>query len=330
VADNAFAGEHAIEVQLPFIQTHFKNPMIVPIVVGNADSGSVCDILSHFWSDKDNVFVISSDLSHFHTVDRATKIDSETYAMIESCDTENFSHERACGATAIRGLADFASRMGFAPIRIGTLNSGNFSGDKSSVVGYGAWLLAECGTNKFIKDHFSELTLAICRGSIESHFSGVGNFTIGDIPAVFQQLGAAFVTLKIGVDLRGCVGSIRAHQSLFTDLVSNARGSAFRDSRFPPLTASEFKNVKISVSLLSKPQRIAFNGERELLDAITPQVDGIIIRDGFFQSVYLPCVWEQLPNKRDFMASLKIKAGLLQNHFSDTLEAFKFSSECIG
>jgi AMMECR1 domain-containing protein len=81
------------------------------------------------------------------------------------------------------------------------------------------------------------------------------------------------------------------------------------------------------VSLLSHPQKIKFENEQGLLDSIVSKVDRVIIRDGIFQAVYLPCVWEQLPDKKEFLASLKLKAGLSRNHFSNTFEAFKFSSE---
>jgi AmmeMemoRadiSam system protein A len=333
--DKAFSGEHSIEVQLPFVKANFPNAKIVPLLVGDIEGEKITKILDDFWDDRENAFIISSDLSHFHSPSKAVEIDAATYNLIESCGFENFSPRRACGTTSIRGLLSFAAKRGFSPVRIGAYNSGNVPGgdpftEGNSVVGYGAWLLAECSRNKFIKDQFSDCAIDICYDSIEAHFKGEYDFIPEGIPTAFQQLGASFVTLKIGGNLRGCIGSINAHSPLIRDLTQNAYGAAFQDPRFKPLTPEEFESTEISVSLLSTPRRIVFNSEQSLLDSITPNVDGVIIRDGIFQSVYLPCVWEQLPDKSDFLESLKVKAGLPRNHFSRSLEAFKFSVECIS
>ncbi|MDR1433514.1 MAG: AmmeMemoRadiSam system protein B [Puniceicoccales bacterium] len=327
VFNGAFACEHAIEVQLPLLHGRFANAKIIPLVVGDATPRRVEDIIEKFWSEE-NAFVISSDLSHFHSSEEAEKIDGETSAMIEDCAAENFSNERACGATSICGLIGFAARKNFAPIRVGTRNSRDATCERKSVVGYGAWMLAEKTKNRFIADNFAELTTAICRGAIEEKFDSKDSVSPA-VPEVLKQHGASFVTLEIGDELRGCIGSIHAHRRLVDDLVSNAKGAAFRDSRFSPLTAEEFKKVTVKISLLSPMRRIAFCGERDLLDNIVPKVDGIVIRDGPFQAIYLPSVWQQLPDPEQFLASLKVKAGLSAAHFSSTFEAFKFSSECI-
>ena len=328
IFNDAFAGEHAIEVQLPLLYGRFANAKIIPIVVGNVSPVSMEEIIGEFWSGE-NAFVISSDLSHFHGYEEAMEIDGETCAMVEDCALEDFSSDRACGAISIRGLIGFAARKNFSLLRVGTGNSGDVTGDRRNVVGYGAWLLAEKTRNRFIADNFAKLTIAICRGSIGRAFDPKKSFPPLAIPEVMKQRGASFVTLEIGGELRGCIGSIHAHRRLFDDLVSNAEGAAFGDPRFPPLTADEFKEITIKVSLLSAPQRIAFANERELLARMIPKVDGIIIRDGPFQAVYLPSVWEQLPDREQFLASLKAKAGLPANHFSKTFEAFKFSSDRI-
>ncbi|MDR1256039.1 MAG: AmmeMemoRadiSam system protein B [Puniceicoccales bacterium] len=325
--NEAFDNEHAVEVQLPLLKACVGDIQVIPIVVGNAKHGSVARIMEKFWPDKSNAFLISSDLSHFHSHEEAMLLDASSCNAIESCSVEDFRPDYACGATAICGLMNFAAANNFSLIRIGTYNSGEVSGDRARVVGYGAWMLAESCRNKFIKDNFADDIIKICRGSVESSLAGKENFKPGNVPEVLNQLGASFVTLEIGDNLRGCIGSIRARQPLVADLVQNAHSAAFKDPRFPPLTPEEFKNVTVRVSLLSHPQRIAFENEQDLLDAIVPKMDGIIIKDGVFQAVYLPCVWEQLPSKGEFLASLKRKAGLPRDHFSKTFEAFKFSTE---
>jgi AmmeMemoRadiSam system protein B/AmmeMemoRadiSam system protein A len=325
--DEAFGQEHAIEVQLPILRTYFDNVTIVPIVTGNVEFTAIARIIDNFWMDPDNAFVISSDLSHFHGYGEATKLDAATADAIENYDIASLFPDCACGIIGIAGLMYFASKNNFSLIRIGKHNSGDIVGNRDRVVGYGAWFLAEEPKNSFIKNHLADGVISICHGSIETALGGTNEDFPSPLPEVMKQLGASFVTLEIGGNLRGCIGSIQAYQPLVTDLMQNARGAAFRDTRFLPLSVDEFRNITIRVSLLSQPSKIQFGNEQELLDAIVPGMDGIIIRDGTYQAVYLPCVWEQLPDKENFLSSLKLKAGLPANHFSKTFQAFKFSSE---
>ena len=113
------------------------------------------------------------------------------------------------------------------------------------------------------------------------------------------------------------------------DLVSNAQNAAFKDPRFNPVQKEELDTLKIAVSLLSEPKPIDFQDEEDLLNQIKPYQDGIIIQEGNYQAVYLPSVWEQIPDKKEFLNSLKIKAGLQPDYFSKTFAAYKFTTEYI-
>ena len=125
-----------------------------------------------------------------------------------------------------------------------------------------------------------------------------------------REPGASFVTLRRQGDLRGCVGSIRAYRPLFDDVWSNARASAFRDTRFRPVEPWEFPEISVEVSLLSDPEPLACSCEEEALRLLRPGLDGIILEYGDYRSTFLPQVWEQLPDPRDFLGHLKTKAGL--------------------
>ena len=118
-------------------------------------------------------------------------------------------------------------------------------------------------------------------------------------------------------------------QSLIDNLVKNAYNSAFKDPRFMPLSDEEFNKIEIEVSLLSNPKKMNFINEEDLLNQIVPFEDGLIIKDKNYQAVYLPSVWEQLPDKKLFLNSLKKKAGLNEKHFSNTFEAYRFYAEKI-
>ena len=125
-----------------------------------------------------------------------------------------------------------------------------------------------------------------------------------------SEPGATFVTLKQGEQLRGCVGSLKAHRPLLEDVKANAQAAAFRDPRFKPLTADEFEATRVEVSLLSPLEPIRFESERDALSQLRPGTDGIVFEYGYHQSTFLPQVWEDLPEPAEFMAHLKQKAGL--------------------
>jgi AmmeMemoRadiSam system protein A len=129
--------------------------------------------------------------------------------------------------------------------------------------------------------------------------------------------------------LRGCIGSILAHRPLIEDLIENAKSAAFSDPRFNPVNFDEIKELSIAISLLSQPEKMHFSDEESLLKQIQPYKDGIIIKERHNQAVYLPSVWEELNDKKEFLNSLKIKAGLPPDYFSKTFEAYRFRCEYI-
>ena len=322
--DDAIAPEHALEVQVPFIQDAFDCVKIIPVLIGKTNPEDIEKIISEYYPDKENGFIISSDLSHFLTDENARQLDLTAAHMIETGDIRNFQYEMACGAVGITGLVEFANRNKFTLIRIGLANSSDTNNDKSRVVGYGSWFLYEGEKNELIGKYHSDFVLGLCKTILESAFRKV-NMTIV-YPQVFDEPGASFVTLEKDGQLRGCIGSIIAHRPLIYDLIENTKNAAFKDSRFKPVTADEFDQIKFSISILTTPKRIFFNGEEDLLNKIAPNLDGIIIKDGDKQAVFLPSVWKQLPDKRDFLNALKVKAGFTQDYFSDTLEAYRFEA----
>jgi hypothetical protein len=206
-------------------------------------------------------------------------------------------------------------------------NSSSTTGDKSRVVGYGSWFMYEGTKNKFLKEYFSDYMLKLCKDVISSRFSKQKIYT--NHAPVFNEQGACFVTLKKQGRLRGCIGSIIAHQPLINDLIDNAQKSAFNDPRFKPLEKSELEDLSIDISILSEPKPMTFKDEADLLNQIVPYKDGIIIRDGMYQAVYLPSVWEELSDKELFLKSLKMKAGMSPEHFSKTFQAFRFGTEYV-
>lgn len=158
----------------------------------------------------------------------------------------------------------------------------------------------------------SSLYVDIARNAIGAYFQGSAidkNQLLSLYPDLAQQ-GATFVTLTLHGRLRGCIGSIIAHQSLIDDLISNAHSAAFRDPRFSPLSAEEFKEIDIEVSLLTPPMEVTYSDADELIRIIRPNIDGVILRMGNHQATFLPQVWEELKDFESFFAHLGLKAGI--------------------
>ena len=126
----------------------------------------------------------------------------------------------------------------------------------------------------------------------------------------FLERRGTFVTLTKGKNLRGCIGHIVPQESLIEGIRENAINAAFRDPRFSPMTKDEWDRIKIEISILTDPRPLSYSGADDLLKKLRPSIDGVIIRKGFYQSTFLPQVWEQLPKKEEFLAHLCLKAGL--------------------
>ena len=147
------------------------------------------------------------------------------------------------------------------------------------------------------------------------------------LPAELLEERATFVTLTLGGQLRGCIGMLEACRPLAEDIAANACAAAFEDPRFPPLTKTEFKKLDIHISVLSPPEELTFSSEEEALNQIRPGIDGLILQDGYHRGTFLPSVWEELPEKEEFWAHLKRKAGLPIDYWSDTVRVFRYTTE---
>ncbi len=119
-----------------------------------------------------------------------------------------------------------------------------------------------------------------------------------------------FVTLHKQGRLRGCIGFLDAREPVVEAVRLNAINAAFRDPRFSPLKSSELGEIDIEVSVLTEPKVLEHTDGDDLLERLRPGIDGVIIRHGFASATFLPQVWEQLPDKEEFLCQLCLKAGL--------------------
>jgi AmmeMemoRadiSam system protein A len=165
--------------------------------------------------------------------------------------------------------------------------------------------------------------LALARESLEATL-GRGTVRPRGEPWLGEP-GATFVTLRADGELRGCVGSVRAYRPLAEDVVANARAAALNDTRFLPVTPAELPRIAVEVSLLSAPVPLPAASEAEAIARLRPGVDGVILEDGPARATFLPQVWEQLPEPRQFLAQLKQKAGLRPDAWSPAMRLWTYA-----
>lgn len=159
-----------------------------------------------------------------------------------------------------------------------------------------------------LPDDAGSVLLALARAAIAGEI-GLNHPAQEDLPWL-RQLGACFITLKRDGKLRGCIGTLRAHRPLVEDVKVNAAGAAFRDPRFPPLSAEEYAAIALEISVLSALEPMRFSDEADALRQLRAGVDGVVFQFGRHSGTFLPQVWEDIREPADFLAHLKYKAGL--------------------
>ena len=306
----AHEQEHALEVQLPFLQQVLGEFSLVPLVVGAVSTERVARVLEILWGGNETLIVISSDLSHYLTYEQAQALDAETARAIMSFD-DRITHYQACGATPVGGAVIAAKHHGLAPRLLDLRNSADTAGGKARVVGYGSFGFST-SEDAYGAEHGSQL-LALARRSLGAALA------LNVLPEEpedqwMREHRASFVTLKREGHLRGCIGMLEATRSLARDVMANARAAALQDARFKPVSADEFRELEIELSVLSRPSRLSFEDHADLIAQLEPGADGLILEfggpGGMRRGTFLPQVWHDLPDPEEFVRQLKIKAGI--------------------
>lgn len=174
-----------------------------------------------------------------------------------------------------------------------------------------------------------EVARASIRYSLENGANACYEHTLRleDFPSALQLKRATFVTLNIDNELRGCIGTLEAHDPLVIDVAHNARSAAFQDPRFGPLSQPEFERLHIHISILGIPEPMAFNSEQDLIQQLRPGIDGLILSAAGRRGTFLPSVWESLKTPEEFFTHLKLKAGLPPTYWSDDVKVERYTTE---
>jgi MEMO1 family protein len=339
-SDRAHSAEHALEVQLPFLQQVLATFTLVPLAVGDATVEEVGDVLECAWGGEETLVVISSDLSHYLPYEDAREVDRATLRQVLELGPP-LAHLQACGATPLNAAMLVARRHGLAPRLIAACNSGDTAGDRERVVGYatlafsarvaadeasdatGEQTAAGAGAGTAL--HGGELLLAHARHAIERLFVRAPGAASPPHAPFLDHPGATFVTLRRRGQLRGCIGSLEADRPLHQDVAHNAREAALRDPRFDPLTVDELDGLTVEVSLLSPPEPITFGSEGDVVRQLDATREGVILEYGSHRSTFLPQVWEQVDDACEFLRQLKVKAGLAAGFWSAEIRIARYS-----
>jgi hypothetical protein len=176
-----------------------------------------------------------------------------------------------------------------------------------------------------LSDEQGRALLKLARAAVEREFDGLAIAPWEE--EWLREDGATFVTLMLHGDLRGCIGSIEATRPLGEDVQRNAISAALRDPRFPSLSRGELAEVRFEVSLLSAMIPLDVSTEGELLSVLRPMIDGLVIEWGHHRATFLPSVWEQLPQPREFLRHLKRKAGLREDFWAPEMCCWLYGTE---
>jgi len=308
-----FAREHSLEVQLPFLQRSLKDFSIVPILIGRMTQESykhLADkIATLLKSDESALLVISTDLSHYHDTATAAGMDKKVLDAIErlsAVDLERLlasGEGEACGGGPVLYGMAAARGAGATEAKLYKhADSGDVSGDRKQVVGYGALGFYKKGLSTAVRAEILRLAADTVQAQVTGRPLPVWNGTDRRMMAD----GAAFVTLKEkNGRLRGCIGSIQAYTSLQRSIVQNAVAAASKDPRFAPVRPEELPGLDLEVTILSPMEPVAGISE------IQVGVHGVYLEASGRSSVFLPQVpIEEGWDLDTYLKQLATKAGL--------------------
>jgi MEMO1 family protein len=341
-------GEHSLEVELPFLQRTFGTFKLVPIVMGDQNYDieralgvALAKAIQSAPPSESTLIVASSDLSHFHTYDEAVRLDHKVLNALEEWDYFNMSQNferriwEACGGGPIVAAMIAAERLGANRAKVlKYANSGDATGDKSRVVGYGAAAFYVDKNPKAGKDAaFSleqpekDLLMKIAKQAVFLAVKERKQYQCdsGGMQRLDQDRGA-FVTLKKHGELRGCIGYIAPMKPLCVTVRDVAMAAALEDPRFRPVEFKELPELEYEISVLSPLRRVTD------VKQIKVGEHGLVMRRSEYEGLLLPQVpVEQHWDRQQFLEETCLKAGLPANAWKDeNTDIFMFTALVFG
>ncbi|OGW25196.1 MAG: hypothetical protein A2X59_04525 [Nitrospirae bacterium GWC2_42_7] len=326
----AFEKEHSIEVQLPFLQQTLKNFKIVPIIIGSPTREAVdhlTDKLMRVLSkNKKAIIVASTDLSHYHDYQTAVTMDNKMIDAIQRMSLENVEMHllngegEMCGAYPVILTMAVARGLGATNgVLYKYANSGDVTGDKSRVVGYGALGLYKSSLSKKEKEEL----LSIAKKTIFYYVTHGKVLEAEPKDIRLKANGATFVTIIRSGDLRGCIGNLQPVMPLYRSVITNAVSAATRDPRFPPMTRGELGDMSVEISVLS-PMELLLDTKNIVIGR-----HGLYIVKGENSGLLLPQVATDFKwDVNTFLEQASVKAGLPKDAWKDkNTKLYTFTAE---
>ncbi|MCX5709058.1 MAG: AmmeMemoRadiSam system protein B [Candidatus Omnitrophica bacterium] len=338
----AFLKEHALEVQLPFLQRALKDFKIVAIVLGDCGFSTcqhLANLLRENISSREDVLVVAStDMYHGHDYSEAINFDSLTLSAIKDMDPEKLynglkaGNFQLCGGYGVVTALLLANDLGYKKINVlKYTDSAQVTGNKTKgnwTVGYSSVAIGQekKEVGMLNKDQRKKL-LGIARKSIESYLKHGKKPDLNESDSLLSKEMGSFVTLHEAGQLRGCIGNMVGTQPLYLTVRDMAIEAATGDPRFSPVKLSELKNIEMEISVLSPLEKV------DSAEKIELGKHGVIVRRGFNSGVFLPQVATETGwTKDEFLSHLcSQKAGLSPNAWKDkSTEIFIFTAEVFS
>jgi len=356
VDSSYFRREHALEVQLPFLQVALPGARVLPLIVGDTADGAAERLgaaLAALCAERPDLMVVaSSDMSHFYSYEEAVAFDEENLRALETLDLATFERtgqgrSGMCGYDPVRtalAALQAAAGAGARVVRLRYANSGDVTGERDRVVGYGALALlavetapaadtgapepppatagggsaaerpeadagpqapATAGEATMFTREERQTLLDIAKAAVRAAVRGESYRPPEPAAEALRTPGAAFVTLRKQGDLRGCIGHVVATLPLYRCVAEVAEAAATQDYRFDPVTPQELDQLTFEISVLTPPEVVT--------DPATIRVgrDGLIVSRGRNRGLLLPQVPEEQGwNREQFLDGTCRKAGL--------------------
>ncbi len=334
--------EHSIEVQVPFLQTVLNDFKIVPVEMGYQTVTTIemlADVLAETLRGRDDVLIVAStDLSHYFPRNEAEKYDANVISLIEKIDGATMASKiqsdeiKMCGGGPTAAVLMACRKMGVTGVKILKHDdSGTESGDLTNVVGYVSAVLYKedkveekdsmIETEEYLDKDEQHRLIEIARRSIEAALDNKPAPKFDVLEGKLSENGAAFVTLTIGGQLRGCIGYTEAIMPLYQCVSECAVSAAFRDPRFKPLTKDEYPNIHVEISVLTPLVNVSS------IDEIMVGRDGLMISQMGRRGLLLPQVATDYGWDREtFLIQTCRKAGLPDDAWQHGATIQKFTA----
>jgi len=329
------AKDHNLEMQSIWIGKLFPKTKIVPIMLGQVSpelsSALAFRIAQNM--DEETLLIVSSDLSHYPNYETANEVDKQTIESIIKMDPKKFTgvgiETNACGLEAIKIGINVAKLLQMeSPKLLKYQNSGDTSGDKSRVVGYGSIVIDADKLNLQVPkldEKTKAEALQLAKKTLTEYLdkSATPTATIIISPLLYTPLGA-FITIKNKEELRGCIGEFEPSKPLYQVIAEKTIAAASRDQRFTPVKLTELPDLRVEISVMTPRQKV------KSWEEIRLGIDGVVIQNGNRAGTFLPQVATETGwNRQEFLEQLcSQKAGLPKDCYKDPgTDIFIFQAE---